>query len=65
MLVEANTFLLAVGIGIVIGGVNTIFRYREAGGRAAVRTFLGWILAFAITGIIATPIAQWILHNVL
>lgn len=60
-----NTFVLSVMIGIIIGGVNAYFRYEQAGRVAAARTFLGWLLAFVITGIIATPVANWLLHNVL
>lgn len=66
MLATANTFVLAILIGVIIGSVNAYFRYWETRSRrASVRTFLAWVLAFTVTGVIATPIARWLLHNVL
>lgn len=65
MTILENTFLLSISIGVVVGGITAYFTYGERGLRSAVRAFVGWLLAFAITGIIATPIAQWILRNAL
>lgn len=65
MLATANTFVLSILLGVVVGGITAYFTYGERGRAAAVRTFVGWLLAFAITGVIAPPIARWILENAL
>lgn len=62
---EANLFVISVTIGLAFGTVYAYFRYHEDGRRAAVRTFLGWVLAFAIAGVVATPVAEWLFRHVL
>lgn len=66
MLVGANTFVVCVLIGLFVGAANASIKYYDTrSGWGSIRTFVGWLIAFTITGFIATPIAQWFLHNVL
>lgn len=66
MFAEIDTFVLSLWIGVSVGSVNAYFRYRDTGSfRAAVVRFGGWLLAFGVTGLIATPAARWLLRHVL
>lgn len=63
MVTRIDTFVLAVAIGFLIGSINAYFRYTEHGRVAALKTFLGWLIAFTITGLIASPIAAWLIPH--
>ncbi len=64
MVAGFDTFALSIMLGLIIGSINAYFRYGEEGRRAAFRTFVGWLLAFTITGLIATPVADWLLQYI-
>lgn len=65
VLLSVDTFVLALMIGVLIGSIHAYFRYVDSGSpQASFRTLLGWLLAFAITGMIASPIADWILEQI-
>lgn len=62
---EGNIFVLSVITGLIIGSINGYFRALEAGRKAGIKRFAGWIIAFILTGIIITPFAHWLIVNVL
>lgn len=60
-----STFVVAISLGIVIGSINAYFKRRDGYARPdVVRTFLGWFVAFFITGLIASYIARLLLVHV-
>jgi hypothetical protein len=61
----ATPFQIALVAGVAIASVHAYFARREGGDRARViRTFLAWLLAFVVAGLIAQPLAAWLLTNV-
>lgn len=58
-------FELALAAGLAIASVNALFSWLDSRSiRRAVRTFVGWLLAFVAAGLAAPAIAAWLLANV-
>lgn len=56
---------IALMAGLAIASVNAFFALRDGRSHAAVlRTFVGWLLAFVIAGLLARPLASWLLTHV-
>lgn len=61
----ATAFELAVAVGLAIATVNAYFSRRDGNPPADVlRTFVGWLLAFVVAGLLARPVAAWLLTHV-
>jgi len=61
----AGVIQLAMAAGLAIALVNAYFVRREGRSwRAAARTFVGWLLAFAAAGLVGPVVAGWLLVHV-
>lgn len=60
----ATALEIALAAGLAVAVVHASFARRE--GRswtATVRTFVGWLLAFLLAGLLGPVIAAWLLAN--
>ena len=61
----ASALQLAMAAGLAVALVHAFFARREGRPWGAVaRTFLGWLLAFALAGLGGPLIAGWLLAHV-
>jgi len=60
----ASYFEMAMAAGLAIATVNGYFTWKDHGAGRALRTFLGWTLAFVAAGLLARPVSTWLLTNV-
>jgi len=61
----ASVAALAMAAGLAVATVNAYFVRQDGGSRWRVlRTFLGWLVAFALAGLWGPMLATWLLHNV-
>lgn len=59
-------FTIALVAGLAIASVNTFFVWRDYhSSPRAFRTFVAWLLAFVLAGLVVPTIAQWLLTNVI
>lgn len=62
----ATALQIAMAAGLAVALVNAYFDRRDGRSwRRVVRTFVGWVLAFALAGLAGPIIARWLLTNVL
>jgi hypothetical protein len=60
----ASYFEMAVAAGLAIATVNGYFVWKDHDAARALRTFLGWTLAFVAAGLLARPVSVWLLTHV-
>lgn len=61
----ATALEIAMAAGLAVALVHAVFARREGRPwRAVVRTFVGWLLAFALAGLAGPLIATWLLTHV-
>lgn len=61
----ATVVELAVAAGLAVALVHAGFARREGRSwRATAGTFLGWLLAFALAGLLGPRLATWLLAHV-
>lgn len=61
----ATTFGIALAAGLAVASVNAFFAWQDGRSPAAlVRTFVGWLLAFLVAGLLAPEVAEWLLRHV-
>lgn len=59
-------FTIALVAGLAIASVNAFFVWRDYHSRhRALRTFIAWLLAFVLAGLVVPTIANWLLINVI
>lgn len=60
----ASYFEMAVAAGLAVATVNAYFVWKDHDAARALRTFVGWTLAFVAAGLLARPVSNWLLANV-
>lgn len=61
----ATALQIAMAAGLAVALVHAFFARREGRSwRSVARTFLGWLLAFALAGLGGPVIASWLLTHV-
>lgn len=59
-------FTIALVCGLAIASVNAFFVWLDFHSHSrALRTFIAWLLAFVLAGLIVPTIAQWLLTNMI
>jgi len=61
----ASPLQLAMAAGLAVALVNAFFARQDGRGwTGTARTFLGWLLAFALAGYVGPILAAWLLSHV-